>query len=94
MISFDQIAQTIDDLSKATEGDLWMVVHPSMVWIVARAEAIRRGCPVGKHRRARGARGRKRALMRSWRSIRPYYGAPSSLEVIAQQNGLKLMVKR
>jgi hypothetical protein len=48
------------------ERDKWIVVGP---WALKqRAKAM--GAPMGKHLRARSVRGRKRALMKSWRPCR------------------------
>jgi hypothetical protein len=43
----------------------YFVVHPKYL----RAFAQIKGLPVGRHKRSRGARGRKRALIQSHRSL-------------------------
>jgi hypothetical protein len=58
------LGQVLDE-QEASPGGRYVVVHPS--WLPTIARAL--GVPVGRHRRARGVRGRKRALYASWRPI-------------------------
>lgn len=47
------------------EGDRWVAVSPWALKQIAKTM----GAPMGKHRRAGSVRGRKRALMESWRPV-------------------------
>lgn len=59
-----ELGATLDDQEVPDRGR-WVIVHPSMTRFIARM----RGAPIGRHRRARGVRGRKRALHASWRPV-------------------------
>jgi hypothetical protein len=66
MSLIDEIVECVRVLdAQPVPDERWMFVPP---WVI-RAMARILGAPIGRHRRARGVRGRKRALCKSWRPV-------------------------
>lgn len=67
MLTIERIRNAIRAMEQQAPPDAYyIVVHPAWVWAAERGQAAWLGRWVGRHARARGVRGRKRALKRSW----------------------------
>jgi hypothetical protein len=69
MLKIEHTSKMIEAAAASVHNDLFLVLSPQVYKDVDKHHAIQRGCPMGKHARMGGVRGRKKALYRSWRSV-------------------------